>query len=102
MQSNGNAGLCEAWRAEPDRTTRSDLGNPESDEPRFQRRDRARLRGLLRGKRSRAPPGATPKPWSLDELMKRIREAIQLCLDVEGEAAEALDFVGVQVVTVAA
>jgi hypothetical protein len=34
--------------------------------------------------------------------MKRIREAIQLCLDVEGEAAEALDFVGVQVVTVAA
>jgi len=29
-------------------------------------------------------------------LQQRIREAIELCLEVEGEPAEALDFVGVQ------
>jgi predicted RNase H-like HicB family nuclease len=38
---------------------------------------------------------------SLDELMERIREAIELCLEVEDEPVERLDFVGVQRVTVA-
>jgi predicted RNase H-like HicB family nuclease len=33
--------------------------------------------------------------------MKRIREAIELCLEVQGEGAEPLDFVGVQKVTLA-
>ena len=33
---------------------------------------------------------------SLDELMERIREAIELCLDIQGEAIEPLDFVGIQ------
>ena len=37
---------------------------------------------------------------SLDELMVRIREAIELCLEVEGETREGLDFVGLQRVTV--
>ncbi len=36
-----------------------------------------------------------------DELVERIREAIELCLEVEGERPEPLDFVGVQKVTVA-
>jgi len=36
---------------------------------------------------------------SLDELMGRIREAIALCLEVQGEEVEPLDFVGVQKVT---
>jgi predicted RNase H-like HicB family nuclease len=36
-----------------------------------------------------------------DELMARTREAIELCLEVEGEPPEALDFVGVPQVTVA-
>ncbi|HLL47097.1 MAG TPA: type II toxin-antitoxin system HicB family antitoxin [Longimicrobiaceae bacterium] len=49
-----------------------------------------------------ALPGCHTQARSLDELMERIREAIQLCLEVEDEPAEALDFVGVQVVTVAA
>jgi predicted RNase H-like HicB family nuclease len=49
-----------------------------------------------------ALPGCHTQAHSLDELMERIREAIQLCLEVEDEPAEALDFVGVQVVTVAA
>ena len=33
---------------------------------------------------------------SLDDLMSRIQEAIELCLDVEGKPAEELEFVGVQ------
>lgn len=49
-----------------------------------------------------ALPGCHTQAQSLDELMERIREAIQLCLEVESEPAEALDFVGVQVVTVIA
>ena len=39
---------------------------------------------------------------SLDEVMERIREAIQLCLEVEGAPEQDLEFVGIQRVTVAA
>jgi len=45
-------------------------------------------------------PGCHTQAKSLDELMKRIQEAIALCLEVEGDASESLDFVGVQRVTV--
>ena len=45
--------------------------------------------------------GCHTQAKSLDELMDRVREAIELCLDVEGDEAEALDFIGVQRVTVA-
>jgi len=44
--------------------------------------------------------GCHTQARSLDELMERIREAIALCLEVEGEGPESLDFVGVQRVTV--
>jgi predicted RNase H-like HicB family nuclease len=44
-----------------------------------------------------ALPGCQAK--SLDELMSRIREAIELCLEVQGSPTEALDFIGVQRVT---
>ncbi|WP_256875040.1 type II toxin-antitoxin system HicB family antitoxin [Nostoc sp. C052] len=37
---------------------------------------------------------------SLDELIERIKEAIELCLEVEQENAEALEFIGVQRVSV--
>lgn len=40
--------------------------------------------------------GCHTQARSLDELMSRIREAVELCLEVEGEEAEALEFVGVQ------
>jgi predicted RNase H-like HicB family nuclease len=34
---------------------------------------------------------------SMDTLLARVKEAIQLCLEVEGEAtAQPLDFVGIQ------
>lgn len=33
---------------------------------------------------------------SLDELMARIREAIELCIEVQGYSLELLDFVGIQ------
>ena len=33
---------------------------------------------------------------SLGELMERIREAIEFCLEVEEETAESLEFVGIQ------
>lgn len=45
--------------------------------------------------------GCHTQARSLDELMERVREAIELCLEVEeDEAGESLDFVGVQRVTV--
>ncbi|OGP85813.1 MAG: hypothetical protein A2Y95_09715 [Deltaproteobacteria bacterium RBG_13_65_10] len=45
--------------------------------------------------------GCHTQAKSLDELMGRIREAIELCLEAEGENLERLDFVGVQKITVA-
>ena len=39
---------------------------------------------------------------SLDEVAERIREAIELCLEVEGAPEQVLEFVGIQRVTVAA
>ena len=45
-------------------------------------------------------PGCHTQAKSLDELMERIREAIELCLEVEEDTAEPLDFVGVQRVSV--
>lgn len=46
--------------------------------------------------------GCHTQAHSLDELMERVREAIELCLEVEGENVETLDFVGVQRITIAA
>ena len=39
---------------------------------------------------------------SLDELMVDIKEAIALCLDVEGDVRSSLEFIGIQRVTIAA
>lgn len=47
-------------------------------------------------------PGCHTQAKSLDVLMRRIREAIELCLEVEGTPPEPLDFVGVQRITIAA
>jgi predicted RNase H-like HicB family nuclease len=44
--------------------------------------------------------GCHTQARSLDELMGRIREAIKLCLEVQDDMVEQLDFVGVQRVTV--
>jgi predicted RNase H-like HicB family nuclease len=49
-----------------------------------------------------ALPGCHTQARSLDELMDRIREAIELCLEVEGVPEVELDFVGVQRVSVPA
>jgi predicted RNase H-like HicB family nuclease len=46
--------------------------------------------------------GCHTQARSLDELMERVREAIELCLEVEEEEVEALDFIGVQRITVGA
>ena len=40
--------------------------------------------------------GCHTQAKSLDKLMSRIQEAIELCLEVEGEPAEGLEFVGLQ------
>lgn len=45
-------------------------------------------------------PGCHTQAKSLDTLMKRIREAIDLCLEVNGNDAGSSEFVGVQRVTV--
>jgi len=45
--------------------------------------------------------GCHTQAKSLDELVSRVQEAIRLCLEVEGEPAEALEFVGVQRIRVA-
>lgn len=49
-----------------------------------------------------ALPGCHTQAKSLDVLMERIREAIELCLEVQGEVSEQLDFVGVQRISIAA
>jgi len=45
--------------------------------------------------------GCHTQATSLDELMVRVREAVELCLEVQGESVEPLDFIGVQKITVA-
>jgi len=47
-------------------------------------------------------PGCHTQARSLDELMERIREAIELCLEVQGEPQEPLDFIGIQRISIAA
>lgn len=49
-----------------------------------------------------ALPGCHTQAKSLDELMERAREAIELCLEVQGEPPDPLDFVGVQRISIAA
>ena len=44
--------------------------------------------------------GCHTQAKSLDELMARIREGVELCLEDQGETVEPLDFVGVQKITV--
>lgn len=48
-----------------------------------------------------ALPGCHTQARSLDQLMERIREAAELCLEVQGDA-EPLTFVGVQRISLAA
>jgi predicted RNase H-like HicB family nuclease len=47
-------------------------------------------------------PGCHTQASSLDDLMNRVKEAIELCLEVEGLPSTKLEFVGVQRVVVAA
>ncbi len=47
-------------------------------------------------------PGCHTQAGSLDEVTQRIREAIELCLEVEGAPERSLEFVGIQRVTIAA
>ena len=49
-----------------------------------------------------ALPGCHTQAKSLDDLMVRVREAIELCLEVQGQSTENLDFVGLQRITVEA
>lgn len=46
--------------------------------------------------------GCHTQAKSLDDLMDRVREAIELCLEVQEQDAEPLDFVGIQRVVVEA
>jgi len=47
-------------------------------------------------------PGCHTQAESLDQVMERIREAIALCLEVDGAPSQNLEFGGIQRVTVAA
>ena len=40
--------------------------------------------------------GCNTQAKSLDTLIKRIREAVELCLEVEGEKISPQEFIGVQ------
>ncbi len=44
--------------------------------------------------------GCHTQARSLDRLMERIREAIELCLEVEGNASLKAEFIGVQRVAI--
>ena len=41
-------------------------------------------------------PGCHTQAQSLDAVMERIREAIELCLEEQGAPAQTLEFVGIQ------
>lgn len=45
-------------------------------------------------------PGCHTQARSLDQLVERIKEAIALDLEVEGERTTPLEFIGIQFVTV--
>jgi predicted RNase H-like HicB family nuclease len=45
-------------------------------------------------------PGCHTQARSLDKLLDRVREAIELCLEVEQDVRATTEFVGVQRVTV--
>jgi len=45
--------------------------------------------------------GCHTQAKSLDKLMDRVREVIELCLEVQGQEFEPLEFVGVQKIKVA-
>ena len=47
-------------------------------------------------------PGCHTQAKSLDQLMERIQEAIELYIEVEGVTIPSLSFVGIQQVTIAA
>jgi predicted RNase H-like HicB family nuclease len=47
-------------------------------------------------------PGCHTQANSLDALMDRVREAIELCLETGADAKEDLEFVGVQRITIPA
>lgn len=44
--------------------------------------------------------GCHTQAKSLDELMTRVQEAAELCLEDLGDSVEPLDFIGVQKITV--
>jgi predicted RNase H-like HicB family nuclease len=44
--------------------------------------------------------GCHTQAKTLDLLMKRVREAIELCLDVDGAADSKLELVGVQQISI--
>jgi predicted RNase H-like HicB family nuclease len=46
--------------------------------------------------------GCHTQARSLDEVMQRIREATELCLEVQGAPEQDLEFVGIQRITIAA
>ena len=47
-------------------------------------------------------PGCHTDATSLDDLMVDIREAIELCLEVDNQTPTGIEFVGIQRVTIAA
>jgi len=47
-----------------------------------------------------ALPGCHTQARSLDTLMKRIEEAIDLCLEVQGDPDTTTEFIGVQKIAV--
>lgn len=49
-----------------------------------------------------ALPGCHTQAKTLDKLMDRIREAAELCLEVQGDDVEHLEFVGLQKISVPA
>ena len=47
-------------------------------------------------------PGCHTQAKSLDQLIERIQEAIELYIEVEGVTIPSLSFVGIQQITIAA
>ena len=48
-----------------------------------------------------ALPGCHTQARTMDQLLERIKEAVLLCLEVQGDPPSSLDFIGVQRIRVA-
>jgi predicted RNase H-like HicB family nuclease len=83
----------------PDSTLQNNLSGAKTEKEQMQREFSVIIERDPEGYYVASVPelrGGHTQAKSLDTLMKRVREAIELCLEAEGEHASRQEFVGIQ------